>query len=64
MLQPEFPKPTIRIGYDNSRFRQKFMQNSLNFGTFIIIYYLQEVWVLFIKVNLNVSFLQGWNILA
>ena len=48
----------------NSRFRQKFMQNSLNFGTFIIIYYLQEVWVLFIKVNLNVSFLQGWNILA
>ena len=43
MLQPEFPKPTIRIGYDNTRFRQKFMQNSLNFGTFIIIYYLQEV---------------------
>ena len=43
MLQPEFPKPTIRIGYDNTLFRQKFMQNSLNFGTFIIIYYLQEL---------------------
>ena len=25
MLQPEFPKPTIRIGYDNTLLRQNFM---------------------------------------